>query len=140
MRAPRMIPATSFLGGRRGVRQRQEGVAGDLLGPAQRHTVPRHLRQSVFAAIDAERFQQIFIEWVRDVYELTKGQAAAIDGKTLRRSHDKRSGKSAIHMVGARASANGVVLGQTKVDDKSNEITAMPELLDTLDVAGCAGR
>ena len=93
-----------------------------------------------FAAIDAERFQQIFIEWIRDVYELTKGQAAAIDGKTLRRSHDKRSGKSAIHMAGARASANGVVLGQAKVDDKSNEITAMPELLDTLDVSGCSLR
>ena len=61
----------------------------------------------------------------------------AIDGKTLRRSYDKRSGKSAIHVVGAWATKNGVVLGQVKVDDKSNEITAIPELLDMLDVSGC---
>ena len=90
-----------------------------------------------FSLIDAEQFQRLFIEWVREVHELTKGQAVAIDGKTLRRSRDKRSGKSAIHMVGARASANGVVLGQTKADSKSNEIAAMPALLDMLDVSGC---
>ena len=90
-----------------------------------------------FSIIDAEQFQRLFIEWVREVYALTKGQVVAIDGKTLRRSHDKRSGKPAIHVVGARASANGVALGQTKVDDKSNEITAMPALLDMLDVSGC---
>ena len=90
-----------------------------------------------FSIIDAEQFQRLFIEWVGEVYELTRGQVVAIDGKTLRRSHDKRSGKSAIHVVGAWASANGAVLGQTKVDGKSNEITAIPELLDMLDVSGC---
>ena len=90
-----------------------------------------------FAAIDADQFRRLFIEWVEQVYELTRGQVVAIDGKTLRRSHDRRSGKSAIHMVGAWASSNGVILGQTKVDDKSNEITAIPQLLNMLDVSGC---
>ena len=91
----------------------------------------------VFAIIDIERFQRCFIEWVRAVHELTEGQVVAIDGKTLRRSYDKRSGKAAIHVVGAWATKNGVVLGQVKVDDKSNEITAIPELLDMLDISGC---
>ena len=61
----------------------------------------------------------------------------AIDGKTLRRSHDRAADKSAIHMVSAWASANRLILGQTKVDERSNEITAIPELLSTLDVSGC---
>jgi predicted transposase YbfD/YdcC len=61
----------------------------------------------------------------------------AIDGKTARRSHDKTIGQDAIHMVSAWASANGIVLGQRKVDDKSNEITAIPELLRILDISGC---
>ena len=61
----------------------------------------------------------------------------ALDGKTLRRSHDRDSGKSAIHMVSAWASENSLVLGQTKVDAKSNETTAIPELLSLLDVSGC---
>ena len=72
----------------------------------------------VFARLDAK--QSCFMEWVKAVSELTKGQVIAIDGKTLRRSHDKASGKAAIHMVSAWASANRLVLGQTKVDDKSN--------------------
>jgi predicted transposase YbfD/YdcC len=65
------------------------------------------------------------------------GQIIAIDGKKLRHSYDRRLGKSAIHMVSAWASENRLVLGQRKVDEKSNEITAIPALLDTLAVAGC---
>ena len=61
----------------------------------------------------------------------------AIDGKTVRGSHDRMAGKSAIHMVSAWASANRLVLGQIKVADRFNEITAIPELLDMLDVSGC---
>lgn len=68
---------------------------------------------------------------------MTRGQVIAIDGKTVRRSHDKTLGKSAIHMVSAWASENRLVLGQTKVAEKSNEITAIPELLALLDVSGC---
>ena len=91
----------------------------------------------VFARLDAQQFRDCFLEWVQAVSALTKGQVIAIDGKTLRRSHDKSLGKTAIHMVSAWASENRLVLGQTKVAEKSNEITAIPELLALLDVSGC---
>jgi len=91
----------------------------------------------VFKMIDAEEFQKRFMDWIERVFTVTKGQVVAIDGKTVRRSHDKSIGKDAIHMVSAWASANGVMLGQRKVDGKSNEITAIPELLRLLDVSGC---
>ena len=77
------------------------------------------------------------MEWVRKVSEITEGQIVAIDGKCVRRSHDDRAGRSAIHMVSAWASANRLVLGQTRVDDKSNEITAIPKLLSMLELSGC---
>ena len=91
----------------------------------------------VFARISPRQFQQCFLEWVRSVYELTQGQVIAIDGKQSRRSYDRASGKTAINMVSAWASENQMVLGQVKVDDKSNEITAIPELLELLEIAGC---
>ena len=91
----------------------------------------------VFALLDAEEFEQCFIDWVRGVSELTRGQIVAIDGKTVRRSHDLSAGKAAIHMVSAWASANHLALGQLKVNHRSNEITAIPELLRMLDVSGC---
>lgn len=91
----------------------------------------------LFAMIDADAFQKSFMRWVEAVFVITKGQVIAIDGKTARRSHDKRLGKGAIHMVSAWASENGIVLGQRKVDSKTNEITVIPELLRLLDVAGC---
>ena len=91
----------------------------------------------VFARLDPVQFEACFTEWVRAVNEVMEGQVVAIDGKTLRRSHDRRADKSAIHMVSAWASANRLVLGQIRVDDHSNEITAIPELLRTLDVSGC---
>jgi predicted transposase YbfD/YdcC len=91
----------------------------------------------VFAALDASEFQSCFMDWIEALEELTKGQVIAVDGKTLRRSHDRSQGKKALQMVSAWASANGLVLGQRKVDGESNEITAVPELLDTLEIAGC---
>ncbi len=91
----------------------------------------------VFALLDAQQFRDCFLEWVQAVSVVTRGQVIAIDGKTLRRSHDKSLGKTAIHMVSAWASENRLVLGQTKVAEKSNKITAIPELLALLDVAGC---
>ncbi len=91
----------------------------------------------VFASLNAEAFQQGFSRWVEAVFRVTQGQVIAIDGKTLRRSHNRTIGKEAIHMVSAWASANGLVLGQRKVEAKSNEITAIPELLRLLDVSGC---
>lgn len=91
----------------------------------------------VFARLDAERFEECFMNWVRAVSGVLGGPVVAIDGKTIRRSHDKFIGKSAIHMVSAWAEGSNLILGQTKVDDRSNEITAIPELLQMLDVSGC---
>ena len=91
----------------------------------------------VFAALDPEAFQQCFVRWVQRVAHLTAGEVIAIDGKTLRRSHDAVKHKDAIHLVSAWATANRLVLGQVKVANKSNEITAIPELLQLLDVRGC---
>jgi len=91
----------------------------------------------VFARLDPEQFQGCFIRWMSAVTAVIGGQVIAIDGKVLRRSHDKGIGKAAIDMVSAWASANRLVLGQVKVDEKSNEITAIPQLLGALEVAGC---
>jgi predicted transposase YbfD/YdcC len=91
----------------------------------------------VFARLDPQQFQQAFVAWIQAVSELTQGQVVAIDGKKLRRSHDQRLGKQAIVMVSAWATANRLVLGQVKTDDKSNEITAIPELLRVLALDGC---
>jgi predicted transposase YbfD/YdcC len=90
----------------------------------------------VFAAINPEEFEGSFMEWVQAINELTHGQVIAIDGKQLRGSHDSLLGKEAIYMVSAWATANQLVLGQRKVDDKSNEITAIPKLLELMELEG----
>lgn len=91
----------------------------------------------VFAAINPEEFESSFMEWVQAINTLTHGQVIAIDGKQLRGSQDGTLGKDGIYMVSAWATANQLVLGQRKVDDKSNEITAIPKLLKLLELAGC---
>lgn len=91
----------------------------------------------VFARLDSKSFRQSFLSWVQAVFEVTAGQVLAVDGKKLRRSHDKTLGKEAISMVSAWATANHLVLGQVKVESKSNEITAIPALLAILDLTGC---
>ena len=90
----------------------------------------------VFARLDPAEFQRCFLAWVRAVVPETAGQVVALDGKTLRRSHDRANGKAALHLVSAWASGSGLVLGQLAVADKSNEITAIPALLRLLDLAG----
>jgi predicted transposase YbfD/YdcC len=90
-----------------------------------------------FAALDGEAFQRAFMGWVEGVFRVSKGQVIAIDGKTLRGSHDRGIGREAIHLVNAWAAQNGIALGQWKTDAKSNEITAIPPLLRQLNVAGC---
>ena len=116
-------------------KSRQEWLSGFLELP---NSIPSHdTFGRVFSMLDAERFQSCFVQWVRSVSEITEGQIVAIDGKTVRRSHDARAGRSAIHLVNAWASANRLVLGQVKVDDKSNEITAIPKLLRMLELSGC---
>ena len=89
-----------------------------------------------FSLLDPVAFQQCFINWVQAVHESVQG-VVAIDGKTVRRSHDRGKGKKAIHIVGAWATENGIALGQKKVNTKSNEITAIPELIKSLQLKGC---
>src|SRR5689334_5407057 len=91
----------------------------------------------VFSMIDAEQFQLAFYEWVWAVNDIIQGQIINIDGKQLRGSKDRGLGKRAIYMVSAWAEENELVLGQRKVDEKSNEITAIPELLKLLALSGC---
>lgn len=91
----------------------------------------------IISVIKPEELQNCFINWMKAVEEATNGKVVAVDGKTLRHSYDKKKRKAAIHMVSAFAAENGVVLGQIKVDDKSNEITAIPALLELLDIKGC---
>jgi predicted transposase YbfD/YdcC len=91
----------------------------------------------VFRWLDAEQFQAQFIAWTQHICELTEGQVVALDGKKLRRSHDQQHERDGIGMVSAWAGENRLVLGQIKVNEKSNEITAMPRLLNALDISGC---
>ncbi len=121
----------------------------EAFGKAKRKWLKRFLRlpkgripshdtfDRVFARLDPVAFEKCFLEWVRTVKEFTAGEVIAIDGKTVRGSHDGCAGKEAIQMVSAWATANRLVAAQTKVDSKSNEITAIPMLLQVLDVAGC---
>jgi predicted transposase YbfD/YdcC len=102
------------------------------------HGIPSHdTFGRLFAALDPEAFSRCFMAWVKAVAEVTNGEVVAIDGKTLRRSFDRASSKAAIHLVSAWASSNGLVLGQVKTDGKSNEITAIPKLLELLHLEGC---
>ena len=89
----------------------------------------------IFASLDAEAFQRCFVGWVAALIGTATG-VIAIDGKTSRRSYDKKSGKASIHMVSAFAARQRLVLGQVKVAEKSNEITAIPKLLDMLAIEG----
>jgi predicted transposase YbfD/YdcC len=91
----------------------------------------------VFAQINPQQFQSCFLDWMKSVQKITSGEVVAIDGKTLRSSYDESSDQSAIVMVSAWATTNRLVLGQVKVDEKSNEITAIPELLKVLELSGC---
>ena len=101
------------------------------------HGIPSHdTFGRVFSLIDPDAFAESFISWTRAIASLTQGQVVAIDGKSLRRSHDRDRGQPPLHMVSAWASANHLVLGQVAVEDKSNEITAIPELLGLLGLKG----
>jgi len=99
--------------------------------------IPSHDRfNAILAAIKPAEFEQCLLSWITALHEVTGGQIIAIDGKTLRRSFDKASGKAAIHMVSAWATANHISLGQVVTDAKSNEITAIPKLLEMLEIQG----
>lgn len=100
--------------------------------------IPSHDRfNAILRALKVDEFQKCLLELITALHEITEGQVVAIDGKTLRRSFDRASSKSAIHMVSAWASANHISLGQVVVEEKSNEITAIPKLLKILELSGC---
>jgi predicted transposase YbfD/YdcC len=90
----------------------------------------------VFERINPKVFEQCFRRWVESIIETTGAQVIPIDGKTLRGSYDRTLEKTALHLVSAWSSQHRLVLGQVKVADKSNEITAIPALLELLDIAG----
>src|SRR5713226_2918000 len=90
----------------------------------------------VFARLDPKQFKASFVEWVKGISQTVKG-VIAIDGKTLRRSHDRAASKKALHVVSAWAVENRLVLAQLATEEKSNEITAIPVLLQQLALAGC---
>jgi predicted transposase YbfD/YdcC len=100
------------------------------------HGIPSHdTFGRVFRQLDPDDFQQSFHTWTMAICELTQGEVVAIDGKQIRRSKDGVLGQEGLHMVSVWASENQLVLGQEKVDDHSNEITAIPKLLHLLDLA-----
>lgn len=102
------------------------------------HGIPSHdTFGRVFAALDPAAFGRCFMGWVRGVAQLSEGAIVAIDGKTVRRSYDTASGCPAIELVGAWARENRLTLGQVRVADGSNEIRAVPELLQVLAIKGC---
>ncbi|MBV8695990.1 MAG: ISAs1 family transposase [Ktedonobacteraceae bacterium] len=90
----------------------------------------------VFSVIDPKQFEASFIPWVQGISQTVKG-VIAIDGKTLRRSHDQSAGKKALHLVSAWAGENRLVLAQLATEEKSNEITAFPLLVEHLALSGC---
>lgn len=113
---------------------KQEWLCGHLQLP---NGIPRHdTFNRFFSALDPGAFESCFLNWIKDVANLTHGEIVSIDGKTVRGSRGSGA-KSAIHMVSAWAGANKLVLGQVKTDEKSNEITAIPELLKVLELKGC---
>lgn len=100
--------------------------------------IPSHdVLGKVFAALEPVEFNQCFTKWVNSISELTSGEVIAIDGKTICGSDDKRTGKSALHVVSAYAAGNRLCLGQEAVEEKSNEITAIPALLKLLSIKDC---
>lgn len=91
----------------------------------------------VMSRLSPTRFQESFLRWVHAIRDRTAGQVVAIDGKTVRHSYDRGTDTAAIHLVSAWAQANRLILGQIKTETKSNEITAIPELLQVLALEGC---
>jgi predicted transposase YbfD/YdcC len=100
--------------------------------------IPRHdTIARVLGRLDPNALQQCFFQWMSDVLDAMGGDVIAIDGKSLRRSFDRASRKNALHLVNAWSCIGGVVLGQVKTEEKSNEITAIPRLLELLEIKKC---
>lgn len=99
--------------------------------------IPSHdTFRRVFSILDPDAFVACFVRWSETLHKATKGEVIALDGKTIRHSFDTVSGQPALHIISAWASENGISLGHLRVDDKSNEITALPKLLEMLSIKG----
>src|SRR4051812_25055239 len=107
----------------------------DLPLTPQWHPLPRHLLPGL-ATARCPQVSRLLRRLGPGLHELTRGQVVAIDGKTLRRSFDSASDLPALHLVSAWSAENRLVLGEIPVDDKSNEITAVPRLLEILELTG----
>jgi predicted transposase YbfD/YdcC len=108
------------------------------LGLRLEHGIPSHdTFGRLFARLEPQAFEQCFVRWTQALHTLTQGQVIALDGKSVRRSFDGGTGKKALHLVSAWASENRLVLAQERVEAKSNEIAAVPALLEQLDIRGC---
>ena len=102
------------------------------------HGIPSHdTFGRIFAAIEAGQLKKCFLEWINMIVQTSSGEVVAIDGKTVRRSFDKTDERSPIYVVCAWANENRIVLDQEKVDEKSDEITAIPEILSALEIQNC---
>jgi predicted transposase YbfD/YdcC len=100
--------------------------------------IPSHDTISrVMSLLKPKELRKCFADWIKGISQITKGEVIAIDGKALKRSYPKGDKNAMVHMVSAWASSNGVVLGQEKVDKKSNEIKAIPKLLEMIEIKGC---
>ena len=101
------------------------------------HGIPVHdTIARVVSCISPQKFHECFINWVRDCHSSEDGSVIAIDGKTLRGSYDKSRRSGAIHVISAFSTMGGVVPGQLKTAEKSNEISAIPELINLFDIKG----
>lgn len=99
--------------------------------------IPSHdTFNTVLGSLNPRQFEQCLLKWITSLHEISDGELVAIDGKTLRRSYDRANSKAAIHMVSAWATKNHISLGQVCVDEKSNEITAIPKLLELVEISG----
>lgn len=107
----------------------------ELLG-LENGTPSHDCLSDLFAMIDCKKFMEIFIEWTKEIVEKKTNRNISIDGKAIRSATDKINGKNIPYIVSAFLSDIGISIGQVKVDDKSNEITAIPDLLDLIDIEG----
>ena len=115
--------------------EREEWLRGFL---TLENGIPSHdTFGDVFAAIDPEQLRQCLMEWIAGIRQKIPGEVVAIDGKTIRASRSETEGRKALHVVSAWAAENGLVLGEVAVDEKSNEIVAIPQLLKMLELNGC---
>ncbi len=124
--------ADSWVAVERFGRSKEDWLSGFLELP---NGIPSHdTIGDFFSRVDPQQLQSCFLKWVQTLFRVSEGEIIAIDGKQLRRSYDTASERPAIHMVSAWACQNSMVIGQVKTQDKSNEITAIPELLRLLDI------